>query len=73
MTVTMTMEEYLSLQQKVKDYRVLVAAAKTIIRNEKKMVIPNSLKSDCYNYTRWASEENIDAIQQQFGTVEEDT
>jgi hypothetical protein len=72
MTVTMTMEEYLSLQQKAKDYRVLVEAAKVIIRNEKKMVIPNSLKSDCYNYTRWASENDIDAIPQQFGTIEED-
>lgn len=71
MTVTMTMEEYLSLQQKAEDYDVLVAAARAIIKNEKR-TISNMFKSDCYNYTNWASEGNIDAIQQQFGMIEED-
>jgi hypothetical protein len=71
MTVTMTMEEYLSLHQEAEGYRALVAAARAIIKNERK-TIPNMFKSDCYNYTNWASEGNIDAIQQQFGTIEGD-
>lgn len=71
MTVTMTMEEYLSLQQKAEGYDALVATAKAIRKNEKG-TIPNMFKSDCYNYTIWASEGNIKAIQQQFGIIEED-
>lgn len=71
MTVTMTMEEYLSLHQEAEGYRALVGAAKVIIKNEKKTT-PNMFKSDCYNYTNWASQDNIDAIQEEFGIIGED-